>query len=96
MPSYQELKAQAEVIFQQAEEARQKEVAEVIHDIKEKMTLYGISLRDLGLASKSRKATGIKYRCPKTGETWTGRGRKPIWFSREMAKGRTPEEFLVG
>lgn len=36
-----------------------------------------------------------KYRHPKTGETWSGRGLKPNWLSREIDAGVPIERFLV-
>ncbi|WP_211908033.1 H-NS histone family protein [Tardiphaga alba] len=36
-----------------------------------------------------------KYRHPKTGETWTGRGGVAGWLAKEIAAGRNREEFLI-
>jgi DNA-binding protein H-NS len=36
-----------------------------------------------------------KYRHPRTGETWAGRGMKPNWLTQELKKGRKLERFLV-
>src|SRR5690348_8104320 len=37
-----------------------------------------------------------KYRNPeKRSETWTGRGRMPLWMAALVKKGRKPAEFLI-
>ena len=98
MTSYRELKARAEDLLRQAEDARATETAAVIADIRAKMAEYGITAADLGSATKksgSRKAVAAKYRHPTTGETWSGRGRSPHWLADELAKGRKREDFLM-
>jgi DNA-binding protein H-NS len=106
--TYLELKEQAEKLLAQAEEMREKEIADAISDIKEKIRLYGLTAEDLGLAksgprgpgrrvarSKATAAAIVKYRGP-NGETWGGgRGRKPQWVTQALELGRTLEEFAV-
>ena len=37
-----------------------------------------------------------KYRNPeKRSETWTGRGRKPLWMAALVKKGKKPADFLM-
>jgi DNA-binding protein H-NS len=36
-----------------------------------------------------------KYRHPKTGETWTGRGGVAGWLAKEIKDGRKREEFFI-
>jgi DNA-binding protein H-NS len=36
----------------------------------------------------------VKFRSP-DGQTWSGRGRKPIWLTQAEAGGQSPEEFRV-
>ncbi len=46
--------------------------------------------------AEARAAQGaIKYRNPETGDTWSGRGKRPKWIEVEMLKGSNLEEFLV-
>jgi DNA-binding protein H-NS len=109
MASYLELKQRAEKLMQEAEEMRQKEIDEVIADIKEKMKSYGLSAQDLGLTGtggagaagpRRRTAAGksqgaVKYRGP-NGETWSGgRGRKPGWVTQALKEGKNLDEFAV-
>ena len=43
---------------------------------------------------KGRKAA-VKYRHPKTGETWSGRGAQAGWLTREIKAGAKRDSFLV-
>jgi DNA-binding protein H-NS len=37
-----------------------------------------------------------KYRNPaKRSETWTGRGRMPLWMAALVKKGKKPQDFLI-
>lgn len=49
--------------------------------------------------SRTSHVKGIKvppkYRHPKTGETWTGRGGVAGWLAKEIAAGRKREDFLI-
>ena len=109
MASYLELKQRAEKLMQEAEEMRQKEIDEVIADIKQKMKAYGLTAQDLGLGGtgsvgaggpRRRTAPGksqgaVKYRGP-NGETWSGgRGRKPHWITQALKDGKNIEDFAV-
>ncbi|PSB91684.1 H-NS family nucleoid-associated regulatory protein [Candidatus Pandoraea novymonadis] len=95
MSSYKELIAQRKKIDKQIEDARAKEVTEVIADIKQKIRDYDLSPKDLGFVTTDvrrrpiRKPLAAKYMNPITGETWSGRGRAPKWV------GKTKENFLI-
>jgi DNA-binding protein H-NS len=100
--TYLELKEQAEKLLAQAEEMREKEIADAIADIKEKVRLYGLTAEDLGFAragaakgGRGKQPAAIKYRGP-NGETWAGGpGRKPQWVQQVLKEGRKLEEFAV-
>jgi DNA-binding protein H-NS len=94
MPTYKQLTEQLAKVQAQMAAARHKEVAATIAEIKEKIAEYGITPEELGFSSKrstSRKTGGLppKYRDPKTGATWSGRGRAPAWL------GKRRERFLI-
>lgn len=98
MSTYQELKAQAEELIRQAEEARKMEVTAVVTAIRAKMEEYGLTPEDLFpnlKFSKRRAKSEAKYRDPVTGKTWTGHGRKPAWLEQALAQGRSIEEFRI-
>jgi DNA-binding protein H-NS len=59
----------------------------------------GFSLAELTGAKKARKSSspaGAKYRHPENVEvTWSGRGRKPGWFTAAIEAGKKPEAMAV-
>jgi DNA-binding protein H-NS len=98
MATYLELKQKAEKLMAEAEEMRQKEIDDVIAEIRQKMKTFGLTARDIGGAARKRAAgakAAVKYRGP-NGETWSGgRGRKPRWVTEALAKGKKLEDFAV-
>ncbi|WP_321968406.1 H-NS histone family protein [Burkholderia cepacia] len=98
MATYSELKAQAEALLHQAEEARQAELETVLEEVRARVAEYGLTPDQVfGRKRSSRKvstsgqsAPSAKYRDPKTGATWSGRGREPAWI-----KGKRRERFLI-
>lgn len=45
---------------------------------------------------KSRAGAGPKYVHPTDPDvTWSGRGRKPLWFVEALAAGKTPEDLAI-
>lgn len=95
MATYQELKAQAEALLAQAEEARQAELQDVLNDVRSKVQEYGLTPeqvfgRKRAVRKQAVTAVEAKYQDPKTGKTWSGRGREPSWI-----KGKKRGRFLV-
>ena len=64
MSSYKELLAQREKLEKQIEEAKSREYAEVLNEIKQKMADYGITLTELG---GGRGAKAAKAGRPRAG-----------------------------
>ena len=107
MATYKDLKAQAEALMMQAEEMRLQETAAAIADIKAKMELYGLTIRDLGGSSDERKSpvkrkkradsgspVPAKYK-DSNGNAWSGRGIKPKWLQEALSRGNKIEDFAV-
>ena len=78
--------------------------ASFLDEVKARAASLGMSLADLvGLGSEQKDGKApadgselpIKYRNPKTGETWSGRGRPAGWITELEAKGRKRREFAV-
>lgn len=94
MATYKQLTAQLEKLHKEVAVAREKEIAQAIVDIKEKIAEYDLTAEELGFTSKrapARKTASVaRYRNPKTGETWSGRGRSPGWLA-----GKNRERFLI-
>ena len=58
----------------------------------------GYSLAELiGVEVKTTRAPAVaKYRHPENAAlTWSGRGRKPRWFSEALAKGKKPDDMAI-
>jgi DNA-binding protein H-NS len=97
MSSYKDLLAQREKLEKQIEEAKSREYAEVLNDVKQKIADYGFSLAELGLSrakagkvGRPRAGVAAKYRDPETGATWSGRGKPPRWIA-----GKNREQFAI-
>ncbi|MFT0174474.1 H-NS histone family protein [Paraburkholderia mimosarum] len=97
MATFRELKAQMAALEARAAAARAAEFEEVLADIRAKVVDYGFTERDIfgrRRGARTTSSTGVvpaRYRDPKTGATWSGRGRAPGWI--RDAKNR--ERFLI-
>lgn len=88
--------------------ARQAELAkERVAKLREKISALvkaeGIALDEVFGGARGKGGKGgrggkvkPKYRNPATGETWTGRGKRPRWFAAAMAAGKKEKDFLIG
>ena len=102
MATYRELQSQIQQLQAEAEALRKQEKATVVAQIKQTMLEHGIDLSDLqgrqgrqGPHSTMGTRVAPKYRNAQTGETWTGRGKKPRWLAAELANGRKIADFLI-
>ncbi|WP_455285582.1 H-NS histone family protein [Cupriavidus necator] len=98
MATYKQLLAEKEALETKLVEIREQEVAGVIEKIHQLMAEYGLSVEDVAPkrgrgrpagAKRAAPALPPKYMDPKTGKTWSGRGRAPSWL------GKRPERFLI-
>jgi DNA-binding protein H-NS len=48
-----------------------------------------------GKARSVKAKVAPKYRHPRTGETWSGRGGVAGWLAREIKGGKKREDFLI-
>ncbi|WP_309467783.1 H-NS histone family protein [Comamonas sp.] len=81
--SYKELLAQREALEQQITAARKAEVADAVQKIRGLVESFGLTQEDVfPLTKPKREASAVapKYRDPATGQTWTGRGKPPVWI----------------
>ncbi|MCA7888812.1 H-NS histone family protein [Burkholderia contaminans] len=94
--TYKGLKAQIHTLEKQAEELRQAELQTVIAEIREKVQEYQLTPEDIfgGRRKKPKAKVTLppKYRNPKTGQEWSGRGRAPLW----LANVKNRDKFLIG
>jgi DNA-binding protein H-NS len=98
--TYSDVKAQIEALQLEAEALRAQEVEAVIAEVRAKVTEYGLTVEDVfgrkrGTRTEatltSKVASIPKYRDPKTGATWSGKGRAPAW----IANARNRDRFLI-
>lgn len=102
MTSYAAIKQQIAKLEAQAAALRNQEAAKVIAAIRQHVVDFELSPEDifpsLRMANaKSKKATKPgepKYKDPKTGATWTGRGKPPKWIAAATKNG-TRDQFLL-
>ncbi|WP_370682228.1 H-NS family nucleoid-associated regulatory protein [Comamonas sp. GB3 AK4-5] len=95
MSTYKELLAQRDELEKKIEAERAAARATALTTVRELCAEYGITATDLvPSASKSKpRAVGsvpAKYRNPETGDTWTGRGKEPVWI-----RGLAREAYLI-
>ncbi|WP_414442379.1 H-NS family nucleoid-associated regulatory protein [Burkholderia sp. 22PA0106] len=95
--NYKALKAQLDSLQERAEAARVAELERVITQVRELVAEYGITSEQIfgrkrgPKVAKEPAVIEAKYQNPKTGETWSGRGRAPLWI--RDAKNR--DRFLI-
>jgi len=67
--------------------------------LKKELQAIGDDYKEVGrIAVYGRKKTGkvpAKYRHPKTGDTWAGRGAQPRWLTAEIKRGKKRDDFLI-
>lgn len=103
MATYKQLMAEKEALESKLAEVRANELAGVVEKIQTLMAEYGLTVDDIaakrrrGRPAGSGKAASVapksslppKYMDPKTGATWSGRGRAPAWL------GKNRDKFLI-
>ncbi|SMG02062.1 H-NS histone family protein [Burkholderia singularis] len=94
MATYRQLTVQLEKLQQKIDKEREKAITDAIAEIRAKIEEYDITPEELGFKSlkataKPKRALPPKYLNPKTGETWSGRGRAPTWL------GKNRNRFLI-
>lgn len=87
----------------QMQEAYSNQVRSVREKIDAVLKSAGLSINEVYPNRGGKKSSGKKgvvapkYRNPESGETWSGRGRQPVWFSEALKKrGVTAESLLIG
>ncbi|WP_321945235.1 H-NS family nucleoid-associated regulatory protein [Paraburkholderia sp. J10-1] len=106
MATLQSIQAKIAKLQSQAEAIEKKQSSDVLGKIRGLMERHGVTIGDIetylggkrrgrqpGSNAKANQSAGAaKYRDPKSGATWTGRGRAPAWIAN--VKDRT--KFLAG
>ncbi len=99
MPDQQELAtliAQRDALDKKIEEAEKTKKAEALATCRELIRVHNFTPAELGLKRALRKTNTVapKYIGP-GGQTWAGRGRKPVWLQEEEKYGKTAEDFRI-
>ncbi|RQU99894.1 H-NS histone family protein [Burkholderia cenocepacia] len=90
--TYKQVQAEIEKLQTEAETLRQQELAGVLADIRAKVAEFGITEQDIfGRKRIVRTPAEPKYQDPKSGATWSGRGKPPSW----IAKAKNRDRFLI-
>ena len=95
MKELKELQSQVARAIAEFEERRKRQA---LVELEEKAKAMGFSLAELTGAVKTRKRSPsvAKYANPADkSDTWSGRGRKPRWFSEALAKGKKPQDLAI-
>ena len=91
--SYKELLQARQALDERIKEARRREVAAAVAQVRQLVADFELSAQDVfptGRVSRAASANGVagakvapKYRDPATGQTWTGRGKPPRWIQNQ-------------
>lgn len=97
--SLSELKSLQKDVTKAIAEFSDRKKTEAMAAVEAHAKELGFSLAELTGVKKTRKSSGpagAKYRHPENPEvTWSGRGRKPGWFTAAIKVGKAPESMAV-
>ncbi len=96
--SLKELKALQKSVEKAISSFEDRKKSEARAKLEEMAKELGYSFADLtGGAAKPKRAIDAKYRHPENPSlTWTGRGRKPKWFSEWLGVGKSADDLKIG
>ncbi|QYY33768.1 H-NS histone family protein (plasmid) [Cupriavidus pinatubonensis] len=102
MATYEQLIAEKEALEAKLAEIRASELPGVFEKIRTLVVKYDLTADDIAKKQSRSRPSGVaatptkakaelppKYLDPKTGKTWSGRGRAPAWL------GDNPKRFLI-
>ncbi|CCD40665.1 unnamed protein product [Candidatus Paraburkholderia kirkii UZHbot1] len=102
MSTIESIQARIEALQAKADALIAKQSESALEKIHELMSRHSLTVSDIekysrsgkkaGRAKSARKPGTVAYQDPKTGATWSGRGRAPAWIAN--AKDRS--KFAVG
>jgi DNA-binding protein H-NS len=105
-----EIKRKIAELQQQVEAVRAEEVAGVVARIREAITYYDLTIKDVfggrttgvgrskakkALRSVSAKKAAVVRYCDSAGNSWAGRGKRPNWLKAALANGTALDDLAV-
>lgn len=96
--SLKELKALQSRVEKEIAGFAQREKDRALQALEEKARELGFSLAELTGTGPARKrsASAPKYANPaNAADTWSGRGRKPRWFTEALASGKSESDLAI-
>ena len=96
--SLKELKALQARVAKEIEGYKDREKRAALAALEQKARELGFSISELTGASKVRKRSPAtpKFANPANkSETWSGRGRKPLWFVAALKSGKSPDQMSI-
>lgn len=88
------LEQQKQQIEKQITDLKRKTRHEQLKGIAQTMSRYEISLDELSKYLERREPVA-KYLNPTTGQTWHGRGKKPVWIREILENNGNLEDYLI-
>ena len=87
MSTYRELLEQKHALDQQIAVARKAEAKQALDAVHTLIAEFGFTAQQVFPWKPATKKVEAKYRDPKTGAIWSGRGRAPKWIEgKELAE----------
>lgn len=89
-------------VQREKQQRRSQEEDNLYREIREKISVLGISTDDLLKRLGTGKSAQVKPRLPaqfrdpnNAANTWSGRGRKPLWVDAWLKQGRSIDELRI-
>jgi DNA-binding protein H-NS len=94
--SLKELKKLRKDVEKTISDFENRKKREALSELEKKAAEMGFSLSDLTGGAKVKKISAPKYRNPADADqTWTGRGRIPLWMKAHEAAGGLRDDTLI-
>lgn len=96
--SLKELKDLQSQVAKEIEGFKDRKKREALAALEEKARELGFTFSELTGAGKMRKRSPAvpKFANPANpSETWSGRGRKPLWFVAALKSGKSPDDMSI-
>lgn len=90
-----ELLEQKAALEKQIKQQQSKQRKRILTDIVASMQKHNISLADIENQLSAPTSIAPKYCNPKTGATWSGRGKRPKWIVDAENQGVSLDTFLI-